>query len=116
MATPEVNTERHFVGLPVSGGVALARVCMFNEKRHSNLPAYKVSGDGAQREKQRLDKAVNMAGERLDVVIKDVEVRVGQHLFVVGEEALLADAVGLRERLRVVFHDVSARDHLAGVQ
>ena len=57
------GTETHFSGLPISGGVALSKVCLFNERRHNNLPVYKVRGDGIEKEKSRLKRAVKIASE-----------------------------------------------------
>ena len=73
-----LRAETSIKGLPVSKGIALARVCLFNEKRHSNLPIYKVDGDGVQKEIARFERAVHIAGERLDGIREDVRIRVGK--------------------------------------
>ena len=71
------RTETHFSGLPISGGVALSKGCLFNERRHSNLPVYKVSGDGVEREKSRLSRAVKIASGQLDALKNKVNERIG---------------------------------------
>ena len=63
--------------MPISGGIALARVCLFNENRHSNLAVYKVAGDGVTREKNRVRQAISLATDRLDLLIRDVADRIG---------------------------------------
>ena len=52
-------------GLALSEGYAVARVCMFNEHRHSNLPMYRVAGSGVDHEEQRIRRSIEIAGERL---------------------------------------------------
>lgn len=63
--------------MPLSEGFSVARVCMFNEFRHSNLPVYKVSGEGIEKEAARMDRAVAIAGERLDNIAAQVRERIG---------------------------------------
>ncbi len=74
----EPGHETSFVGLPISKGIALARVCLFNDDRHNGLFGYKVSGEEAlQREKERVTEAIKTASERIDVLIKEVSQKVG---------------------------------------
>ena len=72
-----IKTEIRFTGLPISGGISLARVCLFNERRHSNLPSYRVVGEGAELEKGRVQQAIKAAGVRLDTLIQKVMDQVG---------------------------------------
>ena len=44
------HEEIRLEGLALSQGSAVGAVCMFNENRHSNLPMYKVSGEGVEKE------------------------------------------------------------------
>jgi phosphotransferase system enzyme I (PtsI) len=60
------KTERSFSGLSINGGVVLAKVCLFNEKRHSNLPDYKISPDNVEHEKSRLRQALKVAAGQLE--------------------------------------------------
>jgi len=74
-----IHTRKETVlkGLPLSEGYAVARVCLFNEKRHSNLPLYKVAGEGVAKEIGRFQRAIAIAGERLDAVRQEVAAAVG---------------------------------------
>lgn len=91
---PVRGTEKRFSGLPICSGVAVGRVCLFNERRHSNLPIYKTTGDGKDRECKRFDKAVAAVGAQLDTLIQDIARRVGPaeaEIFKV-QKMLLGDA------------------------
>ncbi len=74
----EFGKETRLKGLAISGGTALARVCLFNEARHSNLPVYKVEGEGTDREVARFERAVELAAGQLEEIRKDVTERIGQ--------------------------------------
>ena len=104
MTPAKTSAETRFVGLPISGGTAVARVCLFNEKRHSNLPAFRVAGDGVQREKSRVERAIALVGDQLDVVISSVLQRVGpaEAQIFEAQKAILADKVLLREILGAI--------------
>ncbi len=104
MTTPRISAETHFVGLPISGGTAVAKVCLFNEKRHSNLPVFRVEGDGVQREKNRVKRAIALVGDQLDVVIQNVLQRVGpaEAQIFEAQKAILADKVLVREILGAI--------------
>ena len=65
-------------GLPLSPGLAIARVCMFNERRHSNLPIYKVKGEGIELEIGRVKRAIEIAGRKLDELKNQVKKRIGK--------------------------------------
>lgn len=71
------KSEQVFKGLPISAGVAIGKVCLFNEKRHSNLPIYKVKGEGREYEFNRFGGAVNIASQKLAALIDDVKERIG---------------------------------------
>ncbi len=77
MAIVKLNTELRFKGLPLSGGVAYAKVCLFNEKRHQSVPAQIVHSREVEREKSRLRKAVRLVKERLNDLIASVKSKVG---------------------------------------
>jgi phosphoenolpyruvate-protein phosphotransferase len=72
------NTEERLQGLPISGGKALGRVCLFNEGRHNNLPLYRVHGEGVPRERERLERAIEIVDGRLAELTDRVRERVGQ--------------------------------------
>lgn len=69
--------ETALKGLAISKGIAVARTCMFNEQRHSNLAIYKVSGTGVDKELARLKQAVLVAGQRLDHLRQKVADSIG---------------------------------------
>jgi len=71
------TSEVKLKGLPLSPGLVIARVCMFNEHRHSNLPDYKVEGSGVELEITRVQRAIELAGARLEDVRKQVSDRIG---------------------------------------
>lgn len=64
-------------GLALSGGTAVGRVCLLNENRHSNLPVYRVEGEGLEREKARVDRAITIASEQLESIREEVALRIG---------------------------------------
>ncbi len=46
---PNAENETRLRGLPVSPGVAVAKVCLFRDSgRHDNLPRRRVSGEAAR--------------------------------------------------------------------
>ena len=105
------GTERRFSGLSICKGVAVARVCLFNERRHSNLPMYKVSGEGRDRERKRLEGAVAAVGAQLDVLIHDVAERIGPAesvIFRVQKLILLDDSVQREMKDAIETGDVNA--------
>jgi phosphotransferase system enzyme I (PtsI) len=64
-------------GLPLSGGIALGRACLFNERRHNNLSLYRVEGEDAEVEVARLEQALEVVVKRLDTLRDDVAREVG---------------------------------------
>ena len=95
MTTANLNAETRFVGLPISGGVAVAKVCLLHENRHSNLPMYKVTGDGIAREQDRVRQGISIATDQLDVIAKDVADRIGpaEAQIFEAQKAILGDPV-----------------------
>ncbi len=71
------NVETRFKGLPLSGGVVLAKVCLFNERRHQNIPVRAVSRKETDQEKERVEKAVALVRGRLDALVESVKAKVG---------------------------------------
>lgn len=72
------GTEIKLKGLALSNGRAVARVCLFNERRHSNLRQYRVSGAGIEREISRLKSVLEITAQRLDAIREKVETNVGK--------------------------------------
>ncbi len=69
--------ETRFRGLAVSPGVALARVCLFRQALHENIPEYRVSGEAKEQERGRLRDALSAVAGRLEGLKEVVRERVG---------------------------------------
>jgi phosphoenolpyruvate-protein kinase (PTS system EI component) len=84
--------ETRFHGLPISGGVRLARVCLFR-LGNEDIPDYEVSGEGVAQEKQRLARAKAFVAEHLEALQKVVAGRIGpaEAEIFAAHAALLAD-------------------------
>lgn len=77
-----MNNDRHLKetllkGIPLSPGIAIARVCRFNENRHSNLEMYKVKGKGANKERVRFRRARTIVIERLAATAREASRKAG---------------------------------------
>jgi phosphotransferase system enzyme I (PtsI) len=66
-----------FKGLPISGGLAVARVCRFMAAVHAAAPSYKVEGEAVAREKDRLTHAVDGVVAHIESTRKVVLERIG---------------------------------------
>lgn len=75
--TEALQKDTVLQGLALSKGVAVARVCRLNQKRHSNLEIYKVSGEGIDYEIARFDRAVSVSSDRLERVRQETEATIG---------------------------------------
>jgi len=78
MAIVQAATETRFKGLPLSPGVALAKVCLFNERRHVSLPVVDVTDKEVRSEGERFRKALSLVREKLALLVREVEERVGK--------------------------------------
>ncbi len=72
------GVETHFQGLPISDGLAIGRVCLFNERRHHRVATYRVGKDGISTEQKRLTDAIADAADQIDLLIDQVAQKVGQ--------------------------------------
>jgi phosphotransferase system enzyme I (PtsI) len=98
--------EKRLRGVPLSEGIAVARVCMFNEHRHSNLPVYRVGGSGVGRELGRVDRAIKLGVAQLDEIRLKVESQIGKaesEIFIA--QAMILQDPGLLEKIRGVILD-----------
>ena len=73
----DLSRETRFSGLPISPGVACGPVCLFNDRRHAQVPERSVVDEERGREKMRLNAAMQVVAEQLHGVIEDVARRVG---------------------------------------
>ncbi len=98
---PEIRLK----GVRLSPGLAVGRVCLFNEDRHRSLPVYKVGDAGVEREMDRVKRAIRTAGEQLDGLRHTVAAKVGhaEAGIFVAQKAILNDPTLLQqvaERIR----------------
>lgn len=99
------GNETRFDGLSVSGGVAFSNACLFRQSLHSNLPVYRLRKENESRqeipdEKARLDRALALAGERVQQLVDEAERRLGPAqagIFVV--QKMMLEDVELREQM-----------------
>ncbi|MBN1556887.1 MAG: phosphoenolpyruvate--protein phosphotransferase [Lentisphaerae bacterium] len=100
------HREERLQGVPLSNGVAVARVCLFNESRHSNLPMYRVTGKGVEREIQRVRRAADIAVRTLTGIRDNVAKAIGPaeagifeaQIMILGDEKLRGEiTAALRE-------------------
>lgn len=78
MAIVHPAAETRFKGLPISPGVAVARVCLFNERRHASIPVADVTDKEVRSEGDRFRKAITVVREKLASLIQEVDERVGK--------------------------------------
>ena len=112
------GTETRFSGLPICKGVTVGRVCLFNERRHSNLPVYKVTGEGKGRERKRLDNAIAAVSVQLDALVHEVAERVGPaeaEIFKVQKMILQDDSVHGEMKEAIETGGVNAEVAVSGV-
>ncbi|MCX5685703.1 MAG: PEP-utilizing enzyme, partial [Planctomycetota bacterium] len=76
--SPKLRSESRFHGLPISGGIRRARVCLFRLGTNDDIPDYEVSGEGVAQEKQRLTRAKALVTQHLETLKKVVVDRIGQ--------------------------------------
>jgi len=69
--------EKIFKGIPVSGGTAVASVCLFDENKH-NLPIPSDQKPDPEKEKNRLGKARIFVENQFDLLIQQVKEQIGK--------------------------------------
>lgn len=106
------SSETRLTGIPVSPGIAIARVCLYNERRHAQLTPVKVTEGETDRELDRLRQAFAEAGLRLAEIQERVAVEVGKaegEIFVA--QRMIVEDEALRTRMQAAI-----RDELAGAE
>ncbi len=78
MLIESTDKETRFKGVPLSPGAAMARVCLFNEKRHMSLPVADITDKEVRSEGDRFRQALTTVREKLSLLAKEVEERVGR--------------------------------------
>ena len=71
------GAEIRLKGLAVSPGIAVARVCLFNESRHNVITPSLVDDGDVEHQVSRLMEAIAKAADRLDDLRGKVEREVG---------------------------------------
>ena len=69
--------ERRVRGMPLSGGMAIGRVCLFDDRRHQDVPEYDIDPSHAEAEVSRLEEALAGVSRELDDVRARVAGRLG---------------------------------------
>ena len=64
-------------GIPLSRGLAVAKVCLFNEQRHSKLPAYRIKPENIPGELVRVRQAIELAAKNVEEVKQRVVEQMG---------------------------------------
>jgi phosphotransferase system enzyme I (PtsI) len=104
--TQRITARSVYSGLPLSEGIAVARICMFNENRHSNMPIYKVDGEGIQREIARLKRAVDIVGRRLESIRESVKQRIGvAESEIFSAQRLILDDENMQQQMFALIED-----------
>lgn len=101
------KAERRFTGLPVSNGVALARVYLVRHDFERISPHYTVSEDEVAGERERLEIAIQQASLRLDALIAQVASRIGEthaEIFV-AQKMMVEDPELLDRMVRIISED-----------
>lgn len=78
MNEEQTKIETHLKGLGLSAGRTVARVCLFSERRHRNLPQYRISGAEIRKEVRRFKKALGTAARRLEAIRRQVAKSIGK--------------------------------------
>ena len=72
----KLRGETRFHGLAISGGVRMARVCLFRVG-NDEIPDYEVSGEAVVQQKDRLARARTLVLEHIETLKKVVVDRIG---------------------------------------
>ncbi|MCA1809272.1 MAG: hypothetical protein LC725_07490 [Lentisphaerae bacterium] len=101
----EKDGEVRLQGLPVSPGLAVSRVCLFNDRRHDSLSAAPSSSDPA-RELAALDEAVASALGQLASLSHDVADRIGPaEAGIFSAQAMILEDAVLLDKIRAAIRD-----------
>lgn len=105
MHKPEIHTEQRFQGVPISPGIACARVCLFCENESPALPSVRDASRNSETEYERFEAAVATVCRRLDEVKDRVAKEIGpaeaeifttQQMILRDEQLIKAVRQGLR--------------------
>ncbi|MDX9702938.1 MAG: phosphoenolpyruvate--protein phosphotransferase [Candidatus Auribacterota bacterium] len=106
--------EIRFQGLPISNGVAIAKVCLFDDNRHHKMPLEETSRLSVEEEIARLKKASVLVSQRLAEIRDKVKREIGSaeaEIFV-AQKMILEDS-SLNEQLLYLISSKRAPAELA---
>ena len=75
---PAFQAEKVLRGLALSGGRALAQVCRLSENRHTGLEIRRIQHVDVEREVERLARATEIVGERLEALRTETLAKIGK--------------------------------------
>ena len=94
------DCEIRLRGVPISPGVAVAQVCLFNEARHNRLTPVLIPENEVEREIARLHRAIEAAGERLAEIRERVARELGpSEAEIFAAQRMIIDDRALHERM-----------------
>lgn len=94
------GTEIRLKGLAVSPGIAVARVCLFNESRHNVITPSLVDDGDVEHQVSRLLEAVAKAADRLDDLRGKVEREVGAaEAEIFAAQKMMVEDPGIRRKM-----------------
>lgn len=70
--------EKELKGVALSPGIAVARICLLNDGRHSDVPDYRINRKDFAQEKERFYKARASAKENVLEIAARVRLKVGE--------------------------------------
>ncbi|MFP4501065.1 MAG: phosphoenolpyruvate--protein phosphotransferase [Candidatus Hydrogenedentota bacterium] len=92
--------ETRLKGLPVSGGVAMARVFLVRNGDDARMPHYTISDAEVPAEQARLQRALEVAAQVYDAVVARAEQKMGaQHAGIFTAQKLMVEDAGLQSEM-----------------
>lgn len=70
--------EKIISGVALSSGIAVARVCLLNDRRHSDVPDYKIEDKDSDKEKERFYNARAAAKKNVLKITARVKAKIGE--------------------------------------
>lgn len=114
MKRQKANDEVRLKGVPVSPGLAIARVCLFNDARHERLVPVTIPEADRESECARLQKAFAEAGAKLAEIQRKVSAEIGPaegEIFVA--QKMMVEDEHLRKRMLDAIRDRNAGAEMA---
>lgn len=101
--------EKILKGVALSPGIAVARVCLLNDDRHSDVPDYTIASKDVAKEIERFYKARAAAKEHVVEIAARVKLKIGEaeggifdaHVMILDDPQLQQDVEELIEQKRI---------------